>query len=103
MDRCYQEALNKSVDGLTRTIPSILDLVLVKMNTYFLNHQLEMIRSKETSLNKIVEFVNILKTMQNEAFFEFLQVLDELKYRHMANEIRLAANLPVPPPPQISK
>ena len=101
MDGSYEDALQKCLDMLTRTIPSILDSVLVKMNDHFLLHQQEVVRSQSTGLMRVVEFVKILSTMPNDAFFTFLNALDQLNYRHVANEIRLAANLPVPVPPSL--
>lgn len=103
MDKKYEDALNKCLDELVKTIPSILDMVLVKMNDYFLDQQQEMIRAQTTGLMKVVEFVKVLRTMENKAFFTFLDVLDQLNYRHVANDIRLAANVPIPPPPQGGK
>ena len=105
MNKDYVDALQKCLEGLVKSLPSILDMLLVKMNTYFLDQQQEIIRTRENSVYKVVEFVNILRTMQDDAFFAFLNALDQLNYRHVADEIRLAANcnLPVPPPPQNSK
>ena len=103
MNKDYEEALQKCMEGLVKTLPSILDIVLVKMTTYFLDHQQEVIKTKASSVDKVVEFVKILRTMQDDAFFAFLTALDQLNYRHMANEIRLAAKIPVQPPPHSSK
>ena len=104
MNKDYEDALQKCLEGLVKTLPSILDMLLVKMDTYFLDHQQEVIKTQANSVQKVVEFVKILKTMQDDAFFSFLTALDQLNYRHMANEIRLAANLYilVQPPPQSS-
>ena len=106
MNKDYEEALQKCLERLVITLPSILDMLLVKMNTYFLDQQQEVIRTQANSVQKVVEFVKILRTMQDDAFFAFLTALDELNYRHMANEIRSAAKLyvpvHVPPPPQNS-
>ena len=103
MNKEYEDALQKCLEGLVKSIPSILDILLVKMNTYFLDHQQEVIRAQTTNVRKVTEFVNILRTMPNDAFFAFLAALDQLNYRHVANEIRLVANVPVPPPPHSSK
>lgn len=103
MDKCYQDALQKSLAGLAQNIPSILDLILVKMNMHFLGIQVETIQAKPNSVAKVTEFVKILTTMQNDAFHNFLSVLDQLNYRHVANEIRLAANIPIQAPPHSSK
>ena len=103
MNKDYEEALQKCLEGLVKTLPSILDILLVKMNAYFLDYQQEVIKTNASSVNKVVEFVKILRTMQDDAFFAFLTALDQLNYRHMANEIRLAANIPVQPPPHSSK
>ena len=103
MNKDFEEALQQCTEGLVKTVPSILDILLVKMNTYFLDQQQEVIKTQATSVLKVVEFVKILRTMQDDAFFAFLTALDQLNYRHMANEIRLAANLPVQPPPHSSK
>ena len=103
MNQYYQEALRKCLAGLVQSIPSILDLVLVKMNMHFLPIQQETIQSQPNSVAKVTEFVKILTTMTNEAFHTFLGVLDQLHYRHVANEIRLAANMPVQVPPHSSK
>ena len=103
MNKDYKEALQKCLDGLAKTLPSILDILLVKMNAYFLDHQQEVIKTKASSVDKVVEFIKILRTMQDDAFFAFLSALDQLNYRHMANEIRLMANIPVQPPPHNSK
>ena len=103
MDKKYEDALSKCLDELVKTMPSILDMVLVKMNNYFLDQQQEMIRAQTTGLMKVVEFVKVLRTLENEAFFTFLDVLDQLHYRHVANDIRLAANVPIPQPPQGGK
>ena len=92
MNKDFEEALQQCTEGLVKTVPSILDILLVKMNTYFLDQQQEVIKTQATSVLKVVEFVKILRTMQDDAFFAFLTALDQLNYRHMANEIRLAAN-----------
>ena len=104
MNRSFENALQRCLESLVKSLPSILDLVLlVKMNTFFLSNQQEIIRAHPTSVLKVVEFVKILCTMQDDAFFAFLTALDQLGYRHVANEIRLAANIAVPPPPHSSK
>ena len=103
MNKNFETALQRCLESLVYSLPSILDYVLLKMNTRFLNHQQEIIRAQQTSVLKVTEFVKILSTMQDDAFFAFLTVLDQLGYRHVANEIRLAANLTVPPPPHSSK
>lgn len=105
MDRKFVEALDKCMELLVKTLPSILEMVLVKMNTDFLEHQQEVIRAQNSSVRMVVEFVKALKTMQNELFLKFLNVLDQLNYQHLSNEIRRVADLEltVVPPPQSSK
>ena len=103
MNKNYDNALQRCLESLVKSLPSVLDLVLVKMNDQFLNHQQEIIKAQQTSAQKVVEFVKILCTMQDDAFFVFLIALDQLGYRHVANEIRLAANIAEPPPPHNSK
>lgn len=95
MDKRYEDALEKCMERLVKTLPTILDPVLVKMNAYFLSHQQEVIQGQANSTQKAVEFVKTLTTMQNDAFHKFLDVLDQLRYGHLANEIRLEANMPV--------
>lgn len=106
METKYEEALDTCMEVLVKTMPSILEMILVKMNTDFLDHQKETIRSQNSSVRKVVEFVNVLKTLQNEALFKFLDVLDQLNYQHVANTIRGAAGIGIPQPrapPQNSK
>jgi len=106
MEKKYEEALDKSMELLVKSMPSILEMILVKMNTDFLDHQKEMIRSQNSSVRKVVEFVNVLKTLQKEVLFKFLDVLDQLNYQHVANEIRREAGIDIPQPrapPQNSK
>ena len=102
MNKDYEDALQKCLEGLVKSLDSILDVLLVKMNTYFLDHQQEVIKTQANSVRKVTEFVKILRTMEDNAFFAFLTALDQLNYRHVANEIRLAAKLPVPPPPHLA-
>ena len=96
MDERYSEALDKSLTLLVNSLPSILDLVLVQMNTDFLQHQQETIRAEKTSVMKVVKFVGILKSMPNNVFMKFLAVMDGLKYGHVADEIRGSAGIPIP-------
>jgi len=106
MEKKYVEALDNCVEVLVKSIPSILEMILIKMNTDFLDHQKEMIRLQNSSIRKVVEFVNVLKTLQNEALLKFLDVLDQLNYQHVANEIRREAGIDIPQPrapPQNSK
>lgn len=96
MDKKYVEVLDGHLELLVNTLPTILEMVLVKMNTHFLDHQKETIRTQTSSVRKVVEFVNALRTMQNESLYKFLNVLDEMNYQHVANEIRRAANIDIP-------
>jgi len=96
MDKVHSEALDKSLTLLVNSLPSILELVLVQMNTDFLQHQQEVIRAEKTSVMKVVKFVEILKSMRDDVFMKFLGVLDGLKYGHVADEIRRSAGIPIP-------
>lgn len=55
--------------ALMKALPSILDVLLVKMNIYFLDHQQDVIKIQATSMLKVTEFIKILRTMQDDAFF----------------------------------
>ena len=103
VNRNFERALRNCLEILVKSLPSILDLVLVKMKDHFLDHQQKIIRGQYFSVQKVLEFVKILSTMQDDAFFMFLTALDQLGHRHVANEIRLVANIAVPPPPHNGK